>query len=208
MRARHRPRNPELEAALEHATCEGCGNAAPHHHLIHDGSHDGGYRLLCTACFNANAAARAGLAHFEHVQLEPVALSDSEGAVHQFHFRVRFLGNLLSVDAFELDGSVPAGYQFQQLGDPGEELLVIVGRLIQKIRRTLAVKHITNGRLGPAIIDRCVRGYIEYDDQADGRLPLVVVDGRPMAWDELGAMLITFEGWQFKLELFDRSEEP
>ncbi|MBV6319545.1 hypothetical protein [Duganella violaceipulchra] len=141
------------------------------------------------------------------MRLEPIALGDCEGAVHHFHFRVRFLGDLVSVEAFELDDGVPAGYQFQQLGDPRDELLAIVGRLIQKMRRTLAVKHITNGSFGLSIIDQCVRGHIEWDDQTAGQQPMAIIDGRPVRWEELGKMLMTFEGWQFKLEIFDRSDE-
>jgi hypothetical protein len=100
--------------------------------------------------------------------LESIALSDCEGAVH---FQVRILGDPVSVEAFELDDGVPAGYQFQQLGDPGDELLEIVGRLIQKVRRTLAVKHITYGSFGLSIIDQCVRGHIEWNDPTDGQQP-------------------------------------
>jgi hypothetical protein len=34
-----------------------------------------------------------------------------------------------------------------------------------------------------------------------------VIDGREVSWEQFGQMLMTFEGWQFKLELRDRSEE-
>ena len=36
---------------------------------------------------------------------------------------------------------------------------------------------------------------------------MVVIDGREISWDELGRMVAAFEGWQFKLELRDLSEE-
>jgi hypothetical protein len=48
---------------------------------------------------------------------------------------------------------------------------------------------------------------IEWDDAHDGRVPLVVVDGREITWEEFGRMLMAFEGWQFKLEIRDMSEE-
>jgi len=41
----------------------------------------------------------------------------------------------------------------------------------------------------------------------DGRAPLLVIDGREVTWDEFGRMLMSFEGWQFKLNLEDKSEE-
>jgi hypothetical protein len=36
---------------------------------------------------------------------------------------------------------------------------------------------------------------------------MVVVDAREISWNELGRIVATFEGWQFKLEFRDRSEE-
>ncbi len=33
-------------------------------------------------------------------------------------------------------------------------------------------------------------------------------DGREVSWADLGRMAMTFEGWQFKLEFCDMSEEP
>jgi hypothetical protein len=39
-------------------------------------------------------------------------------------------------------------------------------------------------------------------------MPLVVIDGREISWEQFGRMLMTFEGWQFKLQILDRSEEP
>ena len=38
-------------------------------------------------------------------------------------------------------------------------------------------------------------------------VPLLVVDGREVAWDELGRMLMGFEGFHFRLHIHDKSEE-
>jgi hypothetical protein len=46
-----------------------------------------------------------------------------------------------------------------------------------------------------------------WDDAEDGRLPLLVIDGREITWEEFGRMLMTFEGFQFKLNIGDKSEE-
>jgi hypothetical protein len=52
-----------------------------------------------------------------------------------------------------------------------------------------------------------VRGRIEWDDDRGGRVPLLVIDGREIDWDEFGRMLMSFEGSQFKLHITDKSEE-
>ena len=44
-------------------------------------------------------------------------------------------------------------------------------------------------------------------DRAPEPLPVVVVDGREFTWEEFGRMLLSFEGWQFRLKIIDRTEE-
>ena len=192
---------------MNKSLCQACGAIAPGHDIVHFGSTGDGYRELCTACFNTEMAARVGLDQFENVRLEPVGIEDCDGAIHEFHFRTRLLGDTLSLEAFELSDGDPAGYQFHLVGHAEEELFDLLGRLIQKIRRTLSVKHIAHGRLGHQIVDTIVRGRVEWDDAQEGRMPQVLVDGRSFTWNELGEMLMAFDGWQFKLEMFDPSDE-
>jgi len=52
-----------------------------------------------------------------------------------------------------------------------------------------------------------VAGRIEWDEQYEGRLPLVIIDGKEYTWEELGEMLMSFEGWDFKLKIFENWEE-
>ena len=85
---------------------------------------------------------------------------------------------------------------------------MLLGRLIQKVRRALATKHLTDGQFGLQIADdRVVRGKIEEDIDQDDRVPLLIIDGKEITWNEFGRMLMSFEGWQFKMEVADKSEE-
>ena len=187
--------------------CQACGAITAGYDIVHFGSDGDVYRDLCTACFNTEMAKRVGLHQFENVRLEPVQIADCDGAMHEFHFRTRLLGDILSLEGFELIKGEPAGYQFQLVGNAEEELFSLLGRLIQKIRRSLSVKHIAHDQRGQYIVDTIVRGRIEWDEAKEGRMPQVLVDGRTFSWEELGEMLMAFEGWQFKLEIFDPSDE-
>jgi hypothetical protein len=69
------------------------------------------------------------------------------------------------------------------------------------------VQHLRKGALGLEIADKAVRGTIQWDTDKDGSIPRLIVDGREVTWQEAGRMLMTFEGWQFKLEIRDMSEE-
>jgi hypothetical protein len=113
----------------------------------------------------------------------------------------------VALDAFEVRVGIPAGYSFQLFAGPYEDLFAMLGRLIQRIRRTLSVKHIISGQHGRHIVDQTVRGRIEWDDAEDGCVPVLVVDGREISWDEFGELMMGFEGWQFKLDIIDPSGE-
>ena len=45
--------------------------------------------------------------------LQPVVMTDCAGEKHEFHFRIRLLGDVMALDAFELKAGVPGGYQFE-----------------------------------------------------------------------------------------------
>ena len=187
--------------------CSACGQIAPSYDIINYGSIERGYRELCSQCFNQEVAKLDGLDDFEHPNFTPVGLADCTGEVHEFHFRTRLFGPGVALDAFELRDGHPAGYQFQIISDPEDDLLMLLGRLIEKIRRALSTKHLTNGDLGLQIADRVVRGRIEWDDAHDDRVPMLVIDGQEVSWEEFGHMLMSFEGWQFQLNIHDKSEE-
>ena len=55
-----------------------------------------------------------------------------------------------------------------------------------------------------------MRGTITCDLESDddyGHPPLIVIDGKEISWKDFGRMLMTYEGFNFKLEIFDRSDE-
>jgi hypothetical protein len=176
--------------------------------MIHYGSIETGYRDLCSRCFNEEVAREGGL-NFEHARFDPVEMIDVAGVRHEFHFRLHLLGDRVSMEAFELQGGEPGGYQFQVIGEPEGDLFALMAQLITRMRRALSARHLKDDGdgFGLGIADFLVRGHIAWDDEHDGRLPLLVIDGREVSWDTFGRMLMTFEGWQFKLEIRDRSEE-
>jgi hypothetical protein len=192
---------------MEQLQCEGCGKLTASYDIVSYGSEDRGNRQLCTQCFNAEVARQFGLADFANVQLEPVGMIDCSGQAHQFHFQTRLLGNIVSLEAFELRRGSPGGYQLEVVGDSEGDLFELLGRLIEKIRRAISIKHVSDDGHGLQILEQTVRGRIDWDETEVDRGPLVVVDGQEISWEDFGRMLMAFEGSQFRLELIDRSEE-
>lgn len=193
---------------MQPITCDACRQPTLAHDVVNYGSMEGGYRQLCSRCFNEATASRLGLQGFEHMVFEPVRMVDGRGAGHEFQFRTRLFGPGVAIDAFELRDGGPAGYRFQVIGEPDNDPLELLGRLIGKMRRALAFTHLDDTDHGPQVNDRLIlRGIVDSDPDEDHRVPRVVVDGREISWDELGRMVAAFEGWQFKLEFRDLSEE-
>jgi hypothetical protein len=195
------------KAKVKQVRCVTCHENVPNFEVVSLGSIEKGYRELCSRCFNTEMAQLGGLAGFEHFDLKPVSLTDVAGKSHEFHFRTHLFGTGVGLDAFEIRGGHPAGYQFKVIGEPEEDLLVLLGRLIEKIRRGLSRKHLKKKQYGVQIADRVVCGTIEWDQAQDGSVPLLNIDGTEITWEQLGHMLMSFEGWQFKLEIGDKSEE-
>jgi hypothetical protein len=133
---------------------------------------------------------------------------DGRGIEHEFLFRSRLFGPGMAIDAFELRDGIPAGYEFRVIGDPNDDPLELLGKLVGKMRRALALTHLEDTDHGPQVNGRLVlRGTVDSDPGKSHRVPMVVIDGREISWNRLGRMVAALEGWQFKLEFRDRSEE-
>jgi hypothetical protein len=62
------------------------------------------------------------------------------------------------------------------------------------------------GKLEQIGSDHRLVGRIEWDPATNGRTPLLVIDGRPFTWDEVGKMLMTFEGFTLDARIEDTIE--
>ncbi len=177
---------------------------------VHYGLIEGGYRDLCNLCFNQEIGA-AGEIDFSHVQFEPLEMPDAAGETHHFHFELRLRGDRVVLEAFELVDGAPGGHQFQVLGDAEDDLFELMGQMVPRIRRLLAQQHLKTEPYMPGlhIVDFLVRGRITWDDNEDedGQLRMLVIDGRENSWEQFGRMVMGFEGWQFRIEIRERSEE-
>lgn len=193
---------------MQQMNCEGCGQSAPSYDIVNFGSSEKGFKQLCSLCFNAEIAERSGHGNFENIRLEPIWITDCSGEKHQFHLLTRLMGNIVTLNAFELREGNPAGYTFQIIGAPEDDLFLLLGKLVQKIRRSLSVKYLEeDDHHGLQIKDMAVRGRIECGQSETSQVPTVVVDGRELSWNEFGRILTSFDGWQFKLEICDQSDE-
>ncbi len=191
---------------MNEVQCHTCHARVPGYATVRFGSIETGYRDLCNRCFNEEVA-RRGQLEFEHVSFEPVEMIDAAGIERRFHFLLRHLGDRVALEAFEVRDGERGGYEFQVLDDADVDLFELMARLVERMRRALALRHLVDEDSGLSIAGMSVRGRVGCDLDSNYRMPMLVIDGREVSWDQFGRMLMQFEGWQFKLEIKDRSEE-
>jgi len=165
-------------------------------------------RFLCSKCYNESISESIGL-NFNHISFHPITLADKDDKNHTFHFKTHLFGDNVLIQALEIKDGEPRGYEFSIHGDAEEDLFNILAKLIERIRRALARRHIETNKLTRYQItdENIVRGRITWDDDTGGEVPCLVIDGKEILWHEFGRMIMTYEGFHFKLEIFDRSEE-
>jgi hypothetical protein len=110
------------------------------------------------------------------------------------------------MEAIEVAVPEREGYRFAVLGDFEANAWDLFQRLYQKMRVELAVRYIDHTGSGWQIIDQRLTGRIEWDPDTEGATPLLVVDGRALSWDEVGRMLMTFEGFTLDARVEDTIE--
>ncbi len=97
--------DPNQSLRIRETRCDSCARITPSYDTVKYGSIEGGYRHLCSQCFNKEVAEIAGLTGFENAKFEPVGLVDSAGDFHEFHFRTYLFGTGVSLDpsSFTMD---------------------------------------------------------------------------------------------------------
>lgn len=183
--------------------CSACGATIASRSGVHVGNMDE-TRLMCSRCYNESIAEYLSL-DYEHIEFDPITLEGPEGVPHTFRFQSHIFGEKLSLEALEVTEN-DEGYEFSVIADAEQDLYTTFKSLFERIRRELSHQHLEPGDGGYRIRDGVARGQItsEADDPC---APLLIIDGKPVSWDELGRMVSEYMGFRFKLEIFDRSEE-
>ncbi|MFH2058585.1 MAG: hypothetical protein ABIJ59_06765 [Pseudomonadota bacterium] len=122
------------------------------------------------------------------------------------------MGEKQALRAFEVEGDYSTGYEFSMLGKTEDGIFPLFSNLYERMIKTLNKKHIFKnpGTDDWQITDGdTVRGQLSCAGETNGysRTPMIVIDGKEISWEEFGQMLMTYEGFNFKLQIFDQSDE-
>jgi hypothetical protein len=163
-----------------------------------------GRGTYCSPCYNASLAAQSGVA-FDNTEFAPVTLKDGKGAPHTFRIHSRLAPGAGHVmEAFE-EGTDGYSYEFKVMGPEDSDALTLFRELYARMRRGLDRRYLKQGKYGLRLVERDrLVGRIEMD--RDTQEVVLVVDGRPRSWAEIGRLLLTYEGWTVAIEIKDSIE--
>lgn len=166
-------------------------------------------QFICGNCFNEYIANRLEIKDFENCEKE-ITFKDCNDVEHFFQIINRIHPTGVSWEAVEFLEGDKIGYLFQMHQEFDEDPKVALERLYKKVEMGLSKKFIERnvsfGREFNSFKNDIAEGRIEWDEEYEGNIPKFIIDGKEYSFDELGKMLMAYEGWNFKLEIIEPTE--
>jgi hypothetical protein len=144
---------------------------------------------------------------FDDTPLQPVTVPDADGIEHTFEFRSMLVPTGHALYARERLPDEQEAYEFAVLGDFDANVWDLFRALYDRIRHGLAICHVERGEFGWRITAAGhLVGAITWHPEHGGEVPLLVIDGLSFTWDEVGRMLMSFEGFTLRAFMGDSVE--
>lgn len=210
-REKERQINSEDNLIMATDKCKHCGSDVKNHNDSIMVPSEDGYICLCLHCYNKEMSEATGI-DYDNIKLQPVILQDADSVDHKFHFSIRLMGGELVLRSFETEENRSGGYEFSMIGGIEDGLFALFSKLYARMLKSLSRNHIYQDETTKSwqiTENDIVRGNIICDSETEdwSRDPMIVIDGKGISWKEFGQMLMTYEGSNFKLQIFDNSEE-
>lgn len=189
--------------------CTWCNKKTPAYNSILIPGETRNFRV-CLHCYNQEISKVAGI-EYDQVQLHPVILKDRDDMDHKFHFSLKLMGDIQLLKAVEMQDGRPCGYEFSMTGETSDGIFLLFSNLYTKMLTALDQKHISKNldtgqwQITP---ENRVKGQIRFSRESNGSsgTPAICIDGKILSWEEFGRMLVTYEGFNFKLHIIDNEE--
>lgn len=187
---------------MGHESCDTCTRKLAHYEAVRAL----GEGTFCGACWAERLSVRQGKV-VAHVEIAPVDLADAHGRSHRFHFH--YNARARSIRSFEVVDGKEGGYRFAVLAEGHEPTAVLFVRLLDRIRLGLSRVQLERREFsagGVSPVGHSLVGWIGFDGHGEG-VPRVTIDGKEIPWKRLGQIVSEFEGWQFRLEMLDPTDD-
>ena len=165
-----------------------------------------GNQSLCMDCYNALMAAEFGI---ELPELSKTFVAnDANGVKRIFEVKRQLTGAAILLTARE---RWEHGYEFAVDGELDVDQHKLFEQLRGKTTRGISETYLGKGKFPSGepytyVKQHHLKGVLSYDsDNPEG--PLVIIDGKPYTWNEVGHLLQAFEGFQVKMMMKDLADE-
>lgn len=187
------------------AKCEVCGKNFRANETATLSQKDGlHHESLCDDCYNKKIAINLGVKDFKNFKTI-IVQKDCEGKEHRFVTRKMIDDTGMFWEAVEFPNRVDVGYYFkvyQDFGDATEEAIKSLDEQIKVgLRKKSIKKHTFNGQERLYLSGDDLEGKIEWDKRYDGRIPKFKIDGEDYTWEQIGNLLMVYEGSDFELRI-------
>lgn len=184
---------------IPQGTCERCKRIRPSAEFTWYTS-DEVRELICGPCFNEETADLMGVPVPDPAEYPPLELT-VDRKLRTFVFHVYLNPGGLGIRAHEVvpsDADEEDGFEFMVLFPAHTPSRTAYEALVDKIERGVRSKYLS------------ADGRRLKKDVAVGRFASrsLVIDGRAVSWDDFQSALSCYEGWQFRIEILDCSEDP
>jgi len=133
---------------------------------------------------------------------------DANGVKRIFEVERQITGTAILLTARE---RWELGYEFAVYGELDIDQHNLFKQLIEKTTRGLSETYLEKGKFPSGesytyVKQDHLKGVLTYDS-ANPEAPLVIIDGKPYTWNEVGHLLQAFEGFQVKMVMKDLADE-
>lgn len=156
-------------------------------------------RPLCDRCADREIAQATGWPQLPPPH-PPEVIVGADGERHVFRYRIfRWPGRVVAI-ADEV-GRAQGGHRLEVGADHFEDPGPLLERIRAAARSAAGRVQLTRDEQGQLLLEGSeVTGRLEGSDDPY-ELPRVVIDGRPLSWEEFGELLSPTTGWSFRLTL-------
>ncbi len=191
---------------MQEDKCERCGKRSVRMTIM---TYDKGVQeTICTDCFNEEMSERYGVEDFKDFVRNYTAV-DCNGVSHEFEINKRIMGTGVFWEAIEVNNGKDSGYEFNVHAEMDDEQHEAVQRLYDKIYKGLSNNYIYAktyyGQKVYSIVKDEIVGRIEWHSEGDETV--LIIDGKQYSLEEFGEILRCREGFNFKMQIFDPTDD-